>query len=181
MEQKALEFSEKYGILDYTVEGHLMTWIESYPTEGDYQAVLDLNTMQEIYRGKVLKFTPLKNRPLVQGQKVKVYFNLHKKCFSIMDVKTGLVIAHADAVNLHNVEFKVSETGRQRVIREKKKNVHAFVIGEYQGAFVGQEKRSAYYNPYKTSHFLDEDGHGLLKVASVTCVNKQIKYSERWT
>lgn len=123
--------------------------------------------------------TPVKGRTLSIGQRVKVYFNLHKKCFSIQDAKTGLVVAHADAVNLKDVSFKVSESGRQRVLREKKKNVHAFVVGSFNGAIIGPEERLAYYNPYKTDMFIGDNGEGLVFMKSVTCVNKQIRYAER--
>ena len=64
--------------------------------------------------------------------KVFVYYNLHKKCFSIKALtgeQKGRVIAHADAVVLNDVEFKVSESGRQRVLKERRKNVHAGVAG----------------------------------------------------
>lgn len=64
--------------------------------------------------------------------RVFVYYNLHKKCWSIKALsgnQKGRVVAHADAVELKDCEFKVSEAGRQRVIREKRKNVHAGVAG----------------------------------------------------
>jgi len=37
---------------------------------------------------------------------------------------------HAEALLLESVSFKVSEAGRQRVIRERSKNVHAGLVGE---------------------------------------------------
>lgn len=64
--------------------------------------------------------------------RVMVYFNLHKRCFSIKALEgadKGRVVAHARAVSLTDVTFKVSEAGRQRVIREKAKNVHAGAVG----------------------------------------------------
>ena len=47
--------------------------------------------------------------------RVFVYFNLHKKCFSIKALegdRKGRVIAHRDVVVLENCKFKVSESGR---------------------------------------------------------------------
>ena len=64
--------------------------------------------------------------------KVFVYFNLHKKLYSIKALDgpcKGRVVAHATHVALDNCTFAVSEAGRQRVIREQKKNVHAGVMG----------------------------------------------------
>lgn len=64
--------------------------------------------------------------------RVFVYFNLHRKCWSIKALegpRKGRVIGHADYVDLACVEWRVSEAGRQRVLREKKKNVHAGAVG----------------------------------------------------
>lgn len=92
--------------------------------------------------------------------KVFVYFNLHKRCFSIKALEgadKGRVVAHSDALLLHNVTFKVSEAGRQRVIREKRKNVHAGVVGDWnsteQLAVVGTGQ-AVTYNPYVYDSFV---------------------------
>ena len=66
--------------------------------------------------------------------KVFVYFNLHKKCFSIKALEgamKGRVVAHRDNVLLFHATFKVSQAGRERVLREKRKNVHAGVCGTW--------------------------------------------------
>lgn len=62
--------------------------------------------------------------------KVKVYFNLHNFKWSIKCAKTGLVVGHASGVILKDVTQAVSQAGRERVLREKKKNVHAYLVGE---------------------------------------------------
>lgn len=96
--------------------------------------------------------------------KVRVYYNFHKKLFSVQDAKTRRVIAHLPELVLKDVEFKVYEAGRQRVLREKRKNVHAFVIGElfaseglYEGKAPFGEGSGVTYNPYISSQFLSED------------------------
>lgn len=64
--------------------------------------------------------------------RVFVYFNLHRKCWSIKALegpRKGRVIGHADYIDLADVQWKVSEAGRQRVLRERKKNVHAGAVG----------------------------------------------------
>lgn len=61
-----------------------------------------------------------------------IYKNLHKNRFSIRILEgpaKGKVIAHCSKVLVEDVDFVVSEAGRQKVLREKKKNVHAFVRG----------------------------------------------------
>lgn len=68
--------------------------------------------------------------------KVFVYYNLHKHKWSIKSLegeKKGKVIGHAEMVLLENVTPKVSEAGRQRVLREQRKNVHAGLVGILSG------------------------------------------------
>ena len=60
---------------------------------------------------------------------VFVYRNLHQNCWSVKSKETGRVIAHADEVILSDVDYKVSQAGRDRVLREKSKNVHAGLVG----------------------------------------------------
>lgn len=64
--------------------------------------------------------------------RVAVYYNLHRHLWSVKALEgqnKGRVIAHAKRLVLTDVKFKVNESGRQRVIRERVKNVHAFIIG----------------------------------------------------
>ena len=101
--------------------------------------------------------------------RVFVYFNLHRKCLSVKALegeRKGRVIAHADMVVLDNVTFKVSEAGRQRVIREQRKNVHAGVVGELEHLSSNTGINTAMlsiaealysplkYNPYKFDSFV---------------------------
>jgi hypothetical protein len=123
----------------------------------------------------------IKGRTLTDGQKVFVYFNLHKKCFSVKDVKTGLVVAHTDRIDLYDCNFKVSEAGRQRVLREQKKNVHAGVVGHYFEEPI-QSKLSfkeATYNPYKYDSFVNKHTEEKLTGAYVASLEgKAIHYME---
>lgn len=96
----------------------------------------------------------------VLGDKVMVYYNLHKHTFSIK--KGGIVITHADFVKLEDVEFRVRKGGRERVNMEKRKNVHAFVIGtligfcEHPCQDMPEEPSApiATYNPYFHDSFV---------------------------
>lgn len=99
----------------------------------------------------------VKDRTLSKNQLVHVYYNLHQGGFSIRDKKTGLVVAYAETLKLENATFKVSEKGRQHVIREQRKRVHAFVEGEFiwgnQELPDLSEYQTVYYNPYLTPYF----------------------------
>jgi L-fucose mutarotase/ribose pyranase (RbsD/FucU family) len=91
------------------------------------------------------------------GQKVFVYKNLHKKCYSVKLLKTGRVIAHVDEITLWDASFKVSEAGRQRVIKEKRKNVHAGVVGIVANVNILCQLKGVTYNPYKFDSFIMRD------------------------
>lgn len=116
--------------------------------------------------------------------KVFVYFNLHKKLFSIKSMEgenKGKVIGHSPAVVLDNVKFKVSEAGRQRVIREQRKNVHAGVIGylNEQGIRLVLATRDlttkVTYNPYLYESFVNADTfEPVLAADTALLVNKKI-------
>ena len=97
--------------------------------------------------------------------KVRVYRNLHKKCLSVQAMVDGRwkVIKHVDAISLHNPVFKVSQAGRQRVLREKRKNVHAFVVGIHHewSEHMPCGNRRVSYNPYKADTFMC-DGEPIL-------------------
>lgn len=64
--------------------------------------------------------------------RIRVYRNLRNGLLSIQS-KTSAgwrVTEHAESVHLEDAVFKVSEAGRQRVLRERRKNIHAYVEGE---------------------------------------------------
>jgi len=103
-------------------------------------------------------------------KKVKVYYNLHKKCLSVQ--QAGKVRCHTNYICMKDCEFKVSQAGRQRVLKEKKKNVHAFVIGyltapEVLDTFCPsfEEGCDVTYNPYKYNSFIDKKDGTPIKTA----------------
>ena len=95
---------------------------------------------------------------LYHGDKVEVYRNLHNNTFSVR--RDGIVVKHIDNFDtlvLTNARFAVQPAGRAKVIREKTKNVHAFIRG-----FVDKDgwkedlplkTYEVYYNPYKSASF----------------------------
>ena len=88
--------------------------------------------------------------------KVRVYFNLRKKKLSVQIKMNGAwkVVSHLETAYLENVEFKVSEAGRQRVLKNKRKNVHAYVCGTLIDHLPAYGKfHSARYNPYELEKF----------------------------
>lgn len=94
---------------------------------------------------------------------VQVYFNLHKKCWSIRSkAAPRKVLWHVDVISIKEARFVVSEKGRQRVLRERRKNVHAYVEGKiadqtdqanFYDWFRGNAAYAVGYNPYKAETF----------------------------
>ena len=104
---------------------------------------------------------------LREVQKVFVYRNIRQKCWSVRDCKTRRVVAHLDQLSLNGATFKVSEAGRQRVLQEKKKNVHAGVEGIFcsQGQVSLLMFHETYseikYDPYKRGDFYYRNGRAI--------------------
>jgi hypothetical protein len=117
---------------------------------------------------------------------VQIYYNINlskklkQPLFSIRDAKTKKVIGHDNNIVLENAIFKVSEKGRQRVLRECKKNVHALIQGKLLHTYTTQttQVNEITYNPYKNSTFVYKDTHTpiyrsnlvVIKNKNVTCV-----------
>ena len=96
---------------------------------------------------------------------VAVYRNVTRNCFSVQQKVNGSlkVLAHVPCLYLTDVEYKVSEKGRQRVLKNKQKNVHAKLHGyissvrSLEDAIVwgNKEFRRVWYNPFLTDQFKD--------------------------
>ena len=101
-----------------------------------------------------------------------VYFNLSKKLYSLRPCEgpnKGKVIGHCTSVSMRDVQFRVSEASRQRVLRDRQKNVHAtargivtHAIGENISIDNGQELtpnhakakgKRVTYCPYRSGSF----------------------------
>ncbi len=111
--------------------------------------------------------------PLRVSERVRVYWNLHKNIWSIM--KKGKVIGHRDTILLKDVRFIVSQAGRNRVLKEKKKNVHAFAEGIVVEIGDCDKKEQITYNPYKFPYFYYKSDESIALIANkVMLENKKI-------
>jgi hypothetical protein len=97
--------------------------------------------------------------------KVEVYRNLHQDNWSVREQKTGLVIDHVPYICITNAKLVVREGGRKRVIKEQRKNVHAFIRGvaTLGGGPSNQELRRISYNPYENESFVLKDTNDSIK------------------
>ena len=105
----------------------------------------------------------LRNGKLNHGDRVEVYRNLHNGTHSIR--RNGKVVKHLQhhqSIFLKDVKFAVQPAGREKVRREGRKNVHAFVRGTVimpstmnctTDEFKDKMPLLVQYNPYHTDHF----------------------------
>lgn len=120
--------------------------------------------------------------------RVSIYYNLHKHCLSMVAMEgpnKGRVIDHPASVVLTDVKFVVQEGGRQRVLREKRKNVHAFVRGNLLASLPSTMFQivpgylPATYNPYRYATFVDRQSEQPVLRSDAAIVNgKSIYYLE---
>ena len=90
---------------------------------------------------------------LREGLEVECYWNFHKKMFSVRH--KGRVIAHTPIFFLSNARFSVGKAGNAKVRREGRKNVHAFIRGDWteKPSITGMIQKVT-YNPYKHTDFM---------------------------
>jgi uncharacterized protein YvpB len=112
--------------------------------------------------------------------KVFVYYNLHRKLWSVKALEgehKGKVIAHRHEVVLHKPKPKVSEAGRQRVLHERRKNVHAGLVGDWlEQKCIQPDGDLITYNPYKYTSFVYADNEQPFTGASLAIMQDSKVY-----
>lgn len=109
----------------------------------------------------------------------RIYYNLHRRCLSVQTKteKGWRVTGHTTIAVLKDVAFKVSEAGRQRTIRERRKNVHAMITGKISHDMPQNWNTRVFYNPYKAGHFVDAMGNKVEKADFVLVQGDEKGYS----
>lgn len=120
-----------------------------------------------------------------------VYCNVKKGLLSIKMLEgalQGRVVAYAEQIVMKDVLLQVSQTGRDRVLRTRKKSVHAGAVGEIEaswgvtlrkdpdndtvrsigigGTFKPIDGVPVHYNPYTTATFQRRDNGAPVKRAN---------------
>ena len=118
-------------------------------------------TKKMVYYVYMIKRNQQDPRYIIKSNRpVYVYKNLHKDCWSVK--QHGLVKAHIPkdhSIGMWDCYFHVDVKGREKVLREKRKNVHAFVKGYLQDAEnvdTDLKATEVTYNPYKYETFVDK-------------------------
>ena len=104
--------------------------------------------------------------------KYRLYWNLHKKKWSLQDRQTGRVAHHLTAYTMYDAKFVVRPAGQAKVRREGKKNVHAFAVGTgglRDGIATCLSGRPVTYNPYVNDTFVFADtGEPVTEVQAIS-------------
>ena len=105
---------------------------------------------------------------------VRVFMNHKHQCYSIF--QNGAVRASARQVRLQDVELRVRESGRQKMLRENRRTIHAFAVGRLidhihpsdhgrdLGALDGRRLR---YSPREAGWFMDAQSREPVASASL--------------
>ena len=119
---------------------------------------------------------------LANKERVAVYFNLHKKLFSLQHKQK--VVAHISpdtCLLLDDVSLTVGQAGRQRVLETKTKNVHARVRGRLSWVYPDVSDITldvvdyVTYDPYKYNTFvLASSGEPIASAKTVAVYNNKI-------
>ena len=110
--------------------------------------------------------------------KVFVYRNLHQKCWSVKSLEKesyGRVLFHTMEITLRDCELKVSESGRQKVLLEKRKNVHAGVVGYIDAKVNKTGSLEITYNPYKYNSFVAKTNKKPVLTAEYVTLTEDMK------
>jgi len=104
--------------------------------------------------------------------KYRLYWNLHKKKWSLQDRKTGRVQQHVTAYTMYDAKFVVRKAGQAKVRSEGRKNVHAFAVGTggfRDGIATRLSGRPVTYNPYENDTFVFADtGEPVTEVQAIS-------------
>jgi len=116
------------------------------------------------------------NKMNTSVDRVFVYWNLTKKVLSVKALdgsQAGRVVAHARKLNLRDVEFRVSEAGRKRVVETGHKTVHAGVVGTLDG-IDGETTAAGDRTSLRYTTWVREDGRYLTMAKNH---GRQVRYN----
>lgn len=90
------------------------------------------------------------------SRRLKVYRNVTRQQWSLL--RDGRLAEHAHRLVLSDCTLVVSPAGRDRVRRERRKNVHAYVLAATARTRLPVGTRDKlvqlYYNPYRVDEFV---------------------------
>lgn len=86
--------------------------------------------------------------------RLRVYWHLRKRLWSLLDPRSKRVIGHRTELVLVDVRLIVSEAIRQRVIARRRRTVHAYAEGLLSEETPRPGGVRLRYNPFEAGHFV---------------------------
>ena len=148
----------------------------------NYLQILDhMEYLPESTLEKAVTIMPSKT--IDKNRKVEIYFNLHKKTWSVR--QDGKVIQHTNFIQIREPQYVVRQKGKEKVRREKRKNVHAFVRGYIEDRLPVFPSKNIFvtYNPYKNDSFVERNTQNSIcssPFAALEVVNKKPFVEALW-
>jgi hypothetical protein len=100
-------------------------------------------------------------RTIDKNTLVGVHWNAHKKCWSIVAMKSrksvGLVLGYCQEITLRDVTTHIDKSKQKKVIETGTKDRHAFIVGYIEDLVFEKLENNIYYNPKKVESFVDAD------------------------
>lgn len=98
---------------------------------------------------------PFKQREINKNKPIKVYRRLYRNStrveYSIL--QDNVVVAHGVDFTLTDVQSKIIKSGQIQARKQKKRNVHAFLVGYLSENKNTKNKNKISYNPFKDDFF----------------------------
>lgn len=117
-----------------------------------------------------------------EGARIRTYWNLHKDCYSIVHAEGdnyGRVAGYLRMpFLLKNVEFRVQEATRQRIVEDGVRDICAYVVGRVESLGSVAPKhiqrmqnrgRHVQFNPFTGDSFVDEGGNSVEQASILLC------------
>ena len=97
------------------------------------------------------------------NKKMKVYFDLYDKTWTVrqdentcQEMPSGKKVGQWNYIQVKNPQYVVHQEGKERVRREKQKNIHAYICGYVIEELPSMPSRQEFisYDPYKDDSFV---------------------------
>lgn len=95
---------------------------------------------------------------------IYVHWNLNRGCWSVL--KQGKLQGYRKRLTLRDVEFRVRPGGFARMKREKKRNVHAFAVGQMSRNTLSRRQPIAVRYDRDKGQFVDNQGRHVIGAAA---------------
>lgn len=133
---------------------------------------------------KIEKFTAREGRKIDGKTLVGVHWNAHKKCWSIVGMKsrktTALVLGYCDEITLRDVTTHIDKSKQRKVIESPTgaKDRHAFMVGYIEDLEATHNGKPVYYKPQCVSDFVDAEAY--FKNGEVKFIDRADSVSLSW-